>query len=151
MLILQWRKQRWEVRDQFKVILLAGEETGLEPRCSSLLAIPLHHSLHLCLSSMVERDERIIKKHPIRAYSRGRPHDPVVEFVCSASAAQGFAGLDPGSRHGTAHQALLRQRLTCHNQKDPQLKCATMYWGDLGRKKQGKKKRLTVVSSGANL
>ena len=39
----------------------------------------------------------------------GRPHGRVVQFMCSASAAQGFAGLDPGCGHGTTHQAMLRQ------------------------------------------
>ena len=32
--------------------------------------------------------------------------------MCSASVAQGFAGSDPGRRHGTAHQAMLSERLT---------------------------------------
>ena len=30
-----------------------------------------------------------------------------VKFTCSALVAQGFTGLDPGYRHGTAHQAML--------------------------------------------
>ena len=30
-------------------------------------------------------------------------------------AAQRFVGSNPGRRHGTAHQATLRQRPTCHN------------------------------------
>ena len=29
--------------------------------------------------------------------------------------AQGFSGSDSGRRHGTAHQAMLRQHPTCHN------------------------------------
>ena len=33
----------------------------------------------------------------------------------SASAAQGFASLNPGRRHGIAHQAVLRQHPICHN------------------------------------
>ena len=45
----------------------------------------------------------------------GRPHGQVVKFTHSPSAAQGFAGLDPGCRHGTACQATLRQHPTCHN------------------------------------
>ena len=38
---------------------------------------------------------------------------------------------------------MLRWHPTCHNQKDPQLKHTTMYWGDLGRRKKnaGGKKR----------
>ena len=43
--------------------------------------------------------------------SRGWPHGRMVKFTCSASVAQGFAGSDPGSRHGTTHQAMLRR---CH-------------------------------------
>ena len=35
--------------------------------------------------------------------------------LCSASAAQGFPGSDPGRGHGTDRQAMLRQRPTCHN------------------------------------
>ena len=57
--------------------------------------------------------------------SRGQPHGLVVKFACLALVAQGFAGSDPGCRHGTAHQAMLRQRPTCHTKKDPQLKYAT--------------------------
>ena len=45
-------------------------------------------------------------------YFGGEPGCQVVKFVCSASAAQGFAGLDPGRRHSTAHQAMLRRRPT---------------------------------------
>ena len=46
---------------------------------------------------------------------RGQPRGRVVKFACSASLAQGFTGLDPGHGHGTAHQAMLRRRPTCHN------------------------------------
>ena len=35
----------------------------------------------------------------------------MVKFVHSASAAWGFAGLDPGHGHGTTHQAMLRLRV----------------------------------------
>uniref|UniRef100_A0A3Q2H2L5 Thiamine pyrophosphokinase n=1 Tax=Equus caballus TaxID=9796 RepID=A0A3Q2H2L5_HORSE len=74
----------------------------------------------------------------------------MVKVTRSTSAAQGFAGLNPGCGHGTTRQAMLSWRPTCHNLKDPQLKYTTMYWEDLGRKKQPKKKRrlATVVSSG---
>ena len=47
--------------------------------------------------------------------ARGRPRGRVVKFARSASAAQGFAGSDPGRGHGTAHQAMLRQHPTCHS------------------------------------
>ena len=76
----------------------------------------------------------------------------MVKFVHSTLAAQGFAGSDPGCRHGTAHKDMLRQHATCHNENEAQLKHITMYWEDLVRKSRGKKRRLaTVVSSGANL
>ena len=39
----------------------------------------------------------------------------VVKFTCSASAAQGFASLDPGLGHGTTRQAMMRQHPTCTN------------------------------------
>ena len=45
----------------------------------------------------------------------GRPRGRVVKFAHSASAAQGFAGSDPGRRHDTAHQTVLRWHPTCHN------------------------------------
>ena len=38
---------------------------------------------------------------------QGWPLGQVVEFMHFPSAAWGFAGLDPGHRHGTAHQAML--------------------------------------------
>ena len=36
---------------------------------------------------------------------RGRPCGLVVKFVCSAAAAQGFAGLDPGRGQGWHHSS----------------------------------------------
>ena len=39
-------------------------------------------------------------------------HGRVIKFTRSAAAAQGS---DPGCRHGTARQAMLRQRSTSHN------------------------------------
>ena len=45
----------------------------------------------------------------------GRPRGWVVKFSRSALVARGFAGLDPGCEHGTAHQAMLRQYPTCHS------------------------------------
>ena len=60
--------------------------------------------------------------------------------LCSASAAQSFAGLDPRRRHGTTHQAMLRRRPTCTG-------------GLWGKEEETKtKQRLaTDVSSVANL
>ena len=40
-----------------------------------------------------------------QAGSRGQPCGPVVEFAPCASVAKGFAGSDPGRRHGRARQA----------------------------------------------
>ena len=70
--------------------------------------------------------------------NRGQPRGRVVKFRRSTSVAQGFTSLDPGRRHGTAHQAMLRWRPTCHNQKDLQLEYTTVYLGALGRR--GEKK-----------
>ena len=68
----------------------------------------------------------------------GPPHGPVVRFMRSALVAQGFMGLDPGHGQGTAHQVMLRQHPTRHNQKDPQLQYTTMYWGSLGKRRKKK-------------
>ena len=46
---------------------------------------------------------------------RGRPRGRVLEFTPSASGDQGFAGSDPGRGRGTARQAMLEWRPTCHN------------------------------------
>ncbi len=43
---------------------------------------------------------------------------PVAKWLSSRAplqAAQCFVGTNPGRGHGTAHQAMLRQRPTCHN------------------------------------
>ena len=70
----------------------------------------------------------------------GQPRGQVVKFVCSAAAAQGFAGSDPGHKHGTARQATLRQHPTCHKQKEPELKniqlCTGGIWGEKAEKKK---------------
>ena len=89
----------------------------------------------------------------LKVIPKGRPHGPVVKFARSTLTARGFAGLHPGRRHGTARQATLRWRPTCHNQKDLQLKIYTaVYWGALGRRRRKKRRGLaTDVSSGAHL
>ena len=51
----------------------------------------------------------------LKILSWGRPCGRVVKFVRSTVVAQGFAGSDPGRGHGTAHQATLSRRPTCHN------------------------------------
>ena len=65
----------------------------------------------------------------------------MVKFARSASAAQGFASLDPGRGHGMACQAMRKQRATCHSQKDPQLESTTMSWGASGRRRRERKKK----------
>ena len=55
------------------------------------------------------------KKKPDKPLGWGRPRGQVVKFAHSVSVAQGFAGSDPGCRHDTAHQAMLRRHPTCHN------------------------------------
>ena len=71
--------------------------------------------------------------------------------MCSALVAQGFPSLNPGHRHGTAYQAMLRQHPTWHNQKDLQLEYTAMYWGALGRRRRKRRLATDVVSSGTNL
>ena len=51
-------------------------------------------------------------------------------------AAQCFVGSNPGHGHGTARQATLRQRPTCHNWKDPQLKIHNYVPGGFGEKRK---------------
>ena len=108
------------------------------------LLLPL---LFITIMEVLAREDRQeSKRHPdqkgrIKTMSRGRPRGGVVKFAHSAALAQGFAGLDPGCRQGTARQAMVRQRPTCHNQKDLQLRHTTMYWGDLGRKSRKRKKK----------
>ena len=77
----------------------------------------------------------------------------MAKWLSSHTLLQGFAGLDPGCGHGTAHGAMLRRHPTQHNQKDVQLEYTTIYWGTLGRRgKKGRRRRLaTDVGSGANL
>ena len=69
-------------------------------------------------------------------YSWGRPGGRVVEFACSALAAQGFAGSNPGPGRGTTHLAMLRWHPTTgrnHNSK-----YTSMYQGALGGKRKNK-------------
>ena len=66
--------------------------------------------------------------------NRGRPHGSVVRFACSTSVAHDFTGSDPGRRHGTARQAMLRWCPIQQSQKDLQLEYTTMYRGQVGEK-----------------
>ena len=63
----------------------------------------------------------------------------MVKFARSASAAQGFAGSNSGHGNGTAHQAMLRLCLTCHNWKDAQLRIHNYVLGGFGEKKEKNK------------
>ena len=60
----------------------------------------------------VEQNKKLILKNK-RIW--GRRRGLVVKFERSASAAQGFASLNPGCGHGTVHQAMLRRHPTCHD------------------------------------
>ena len=63
---------------------------------------------------------------------------PVAEWLSSRAplqAAQCFVGSDPGRGHGTAHQAMLRQRPTYHNYKDLQRRIYNCVLGGFGEKK----------------
>ena len=85
----------------------------------------------------------IYYKSKIGGWTCGR----VVKFACSASVAWGFAGLDPGHGHGTAHQDMLGRRPTHHNWKDPQVKkkkYTTMNGGLWGEKGTIKSLKITV-------
>ena len=67
---------------------------------------------------------------------------------------KGFTSSDPGSGRGTAHQAMLGQRPTYHNQRHSQLEYTIMNRGALGKRRIKKRRRLamaTDISSGANL
>ena len=66
----------------------------------------------------------------------------MVKFVCSTSAAQGFAGLDPGSGHGTACQVTLRQRPTLPQLEGPATKIYNYVLVGFGEVKQKKKPQI---------
>ena len=55
------------------------------------------------------------KGRSIKELGRAPPGGQVGMFARWALAAQGFAGSDPGHGQGTARQATLRRRPTCHN------------------------------------
>ena len=63
-----------------------------------------------------QKDKLIMRRMcHVKMAGWGRTCGQVVKFVRSALVAQGFTGSDPGRRHGTAHQAMLRRHPTCHN------------------------------------
>ena len=80
------------------------------------------------------------------SYIRGQPHGRIVKFARSASAVQGFTGSDPGCRHSTTHQAMLRRHPTCHNQRDPQLKYIAMCQEARGRRRKKKEEKVILDS-----
>ena len=83
----------------------------------------------------------------------GPARGQVVRFTHSAWVAWGFASLDAGCGHGTAHQAMLSLRPTQHNQRHSRLESTMMCWGLWGEEEERKKERrlATDISSGANL
>ena len=73
------------------------------------LSIYIPKVLIMNISFVIEKN--IILKKSLGAWSRGQ----VVNSVHSTPAAQSFTGSDPGCGPGTADQAMLKQRPTCHN------------------------------------
>ena len=67
----------------------------------------------------------------------------MVKFERSTSAAQGFAGSDPGRGQGTTHQAMLR----ASHIAQPEALTARLYnyvlWGFAEKKKKGEKKMIS--------
>ena len=64
---------------------------------------------------------------------------PVAEWLslrAPLQAAQCLIASNPGHIHGTAHQTTLRQRPTCHNQKDPQRRIYNYVPGGFGEKRK---------------
>ena len=76
----------------------------------------------------------------------------MAEWLNSASVAQGFAGLDPGCGPSTTHQAMLRPASHIAQPERPATRIYNyVLWGFGEKKKEGKKRLATDVSSGANL
>ena len=77
----------------------------------------------------------------------------MVKFVLSASAAQGFTGLDPGHGHGTTHLSPAEVASHIAQPEGPTTRIYNYVLGDVGEKKKKKKERelVTDASSGANL
>uniref|UniRef100_A0A8C4LAR6 Dynein light chain n=1 Tax=Equus asinus TaxID=9793 RepID=A0A8C4LAR6_EQUAS len=79
------------------------------------LSSTLHRVLLHLLRHVGIFDHGLSVAHGYLQGSWGWPCGLVVKFPCSTATAQGFTGSDPGLRRGTAGQATLRQRPTCHN------------------------------------
>ena len=102
---------------------------------------------------MMAEISEINKKHQATDSSTMNPKQDkhtcgrVVKFVCSALAAQGFLGLDPGHRHGTAHQAMLRWH---PHMPQPEALTTRIYnyvLGVLWGGEEGKKKRQKKIGN----
>ena len=86
----------------------------------SFVTLFLSNSIWLCSLFYTEHytnmvctfDIHVLRNYRVQKDARGWACGQVVKFARSASAAQGFAGSDPGCEHGAAHQAMLRQRPT---------------------------------------
>ena len=87
---------------------------------SFFLLLQLHKVPPISLYSQGSRQRTYVENTSFSRVSRkevavGRPCGRVVKFSCSVSPAQGFTSSNPGHRHGTPHQAMLRRHPTCHN------------------------------------
>ena len=98
-------KRKWVVTQCGQGLVDHNSPAPLRPACLPALRGTRRVGFH----------RPVTKNKVFRMGFRGRPHGQVIKFACSTSAAQGFAGSDPGHGHGTARQAVLRQHPTCHN------------------------------------
>ena len=69
----------------------------------------------------------------------------MVKFTRSTLVPQGFTSSNPGRGHGTAHQAMLMWRPTCHNQKRPTARIYNYVLGGFGEKKEEKKESFEKI------
>ena len=65
----------------------------------------------------------------------------MVKFPCSASAAQGFMGLDPGCIPSTTHQTMLRQASHMPQTEGPTTRIYNYVLGGFGEKERRRKGR----------
>ena len=86
----------------------------------TLITYVLHHLILSCRSQYyIVLCILLYKREDKRKSLRfgGQLRGQVVKLACFDSVARDFPSLDPAQRHGTAHQAMLRQCPTCHNQR----------------------------------
>ena len=81
-----------------------------------------------------------MKTNSVRSRKGGWPLGRVVKFKGSTSAAQDFAGLDPGCRHGTAHQGHAEVASHMPQLEGPTTKINNYVLEGFGENKQEKKK-----------